>query len=214
MPDETTYNKVLGDLRAAITTLKPGQPIYDEAVAHRDQVLAKYGPIFSTDHVANLSKDEFTSFLYSENNHHWSGLNRMGLQAAADMDMLRKALAALLDETKPIQERLPLVLGMVGGIGKATATAILTVAYPDVYGVWNNTSEGALRKVGLWPHFGKGDSVGAKYAKVNNLLAKFRLGLGTDFWTLDSLWWFLLTPQGAAVPPPNVAGEQWVPFSD
>jgi hypothetical protein len=83
---------------------------------------------------------------------------------------------------------------MVGGIGKATATAILTVAYPDVYGVWNNTSEGALRKVGLWPHFGKGESVGAKYAKVNSLLAKFRLDLGTDFWTLDSLWWFLLGP--------------------
>jgi len=40
MTDEATYNKVLGDLRAAIATLKPGQPIYDEVVANRDEVLA------------------------------------------------------------------------------------------------------------------------------------------------------------------------------
>lgn len=82
-----------------------------------------------------MSKDEFTSFLYFENNHHWSGLHRKGLQAAADMSTLRKALGVLLDESKPIHERFPVALNIVGGFGKATATGILTVAYPAVYGV-------------------------------------------------------------------------------
>lgn len=147
MPDEAAYNKVLGDLRAIFAELKPGEKTYDEIVANRDQVFAKYRPVFSAEHIPNLSKDEFTSFLYFENNRHWSGLYRKGLNAAADMPTLRKALAVLLDESRTIQERLPEALGMVEGLGKATATAILTTAYPDLYGVWNNTSEGALRKV-------------------------------------------------------------------
>ena len=120
MPTETAYNQVLGDLRSALMTLKPGQKTYDEITANRDLVFAKYRPIFSTDHVSTLSKDEFTSFLYLENNHHWSGLYRQGLRASADMDTLRKALGILLDESKPMQERFPLALGMVAGLGKAT----------------------------------------------------------------------------------------------
>jgi hypothetical protein len=194
--DETVYNKVLGELRAILARLKPGQDTYDEIIANRDQVFAKYRPIFSTDHVPNLAKEEFTSFLYFENNCHWSGLYRKGLLAAVDMDRLRKALGVLLDEGAPIQKRFPLALDTVAGLGKATATGILTVAYPDVYGVWNNTSEGALRKVGLWPSTDKGEGIGARYAKVNGLLARLRSDLGTDFWTLDALWWFLLSPQG------------------
>jgi hypothetical protein len=217
MPDETAYNKVLGDLRAVLATLKPGQKTYDEIVVNRDQVFAKYQPIFSTDHVPNLSKEEFTSFLYFENNRHWSGLYRKGLQAAADIDTLRKALGVLLDESTPIQQRFPLALGMVGGLGKATATGILTVAYPRVYGVWNNTSEGALRKVGLWPHFlDKGEGVGARYAKINSLLTRLRTDLETDFWTLDALWWSFLSPQGwpvlnAEVPDALQAGSKTLP---
>jgi hypothetical protein len=117
MSDEAAYNKLLGDLRAAIAALRPGANAYDEIVAKRDEVFAKYRPIFSVDHVANLSKEEFTSFLYFDNNHHWSGLNRMGLRASADMDKLRAALGVLLDESKPIQERFPLALDMVEGLG-------------------------------------------------------------------------------------------------
>jgi Endonuclease NucS len=194
MPPETAYNQVLGDLRSALMTLKADQKTYDEKTANRDLVFAKYRPIFSTDHVSTLSKDEFTSFLYPENNHHWSGLYRQGLRVGADMDTLRKALGILLDENKPIQERFPLALGMVEGLGKATATAILTVAYPDVYGVWNNTSEGAMRKRGLWPNFDKGEGVGARYTKINSLLARLRSDLKTDFWILDWLWWSLVSP--------------------
>lgn len=204
---ETAYNKALGDLRAVLARLKPGNNGYNEIIAKRDEVFAKYGPIFSTDHIANLSREEFASFLYFDNNHHWTGLNRMGLHAAADMGKLRRALGVLLDESKPIEERFPKALDMVEGLGKATATAILTVAYPNVYGVWNNTSESALRMVGLWPTFEKGESVGLRYAKVNSLLARLRSDLKTDFWTLDVLWYSLDVP----VP---ITGNETVSQSD
>src|SRR5436190_2242185 len=104
MLSEGNYGKVLGVLREALAGFKPGQKTYDEIVAPREQVFARYKPIFSCDHVASLSKEEFTSFLYFKNNRHWSGLYRKGLGAAADMGKLRLALAVLLDEGKPIRE--------------------------------------------------------------------------------------------------------------
>lgn len=85
MPSEAKYSTVLSDLRGVLARFKPGQKTYDEIVATREQVFARYRPLFSPDHIPNLSKDEFTSFLYLENNHHWSGLYRQGLGAAADM---------------------------------------------------------------------------------------------------------------------------------
>jgi hypothetical protein len=113
------------------------------------------------------------------------------------MNTLRQALALLLDENSPLQERFPKTLDRVTGLGKGIATAILTVAYPDKYGVWNNTSEAALRQLGLWPDFERGADIGKRYAKINDLLARLAADLEMDFWTLDAFWWSLLEP----VPP-------------
>jgi len=194
MASEAKYSAILGDLRAALARFKPGQKAYDEIVATREQVFARYRPIFSPEHIRALARDEFTSFLYFENNHHWSGLYRQGLGAAADMEKLRAALAILLDENRPIRERFPEALGMVSGFGKAIATGILTVAYPEKYGVWNNTSEAGLRQAGLWPNFDRGEGVGGRYEKINSLLVRLGSDLAIDLWTLDALWWFLLEP--------------------
>jgi hypothetical protein len=94
---------------------------------------------------------------------------------------------------------LPKALDTVDGIGKGIATAILTVAYPQRYGVWNNTSEGALRKSGLWPTSERGEGIGGQYEKINGVLGRIVSDLGTDFWTLDAVWWYLLDPE--AMPP-------------
>ena len=202
MADEEQYSKAISELRGIAARFKPGQRIYDEIVGFRDEVLARYHPIFSSDHIPILTKEEFTSFLYSENNHHWSGLYRKGLSAAEDMDTLRQALAVLLDEEQPIRERFPKALDQVTGLGKGIATAILTVAYPVQYGVWNNTSEAALRKVGLWPDFARGADIGSRYAQINELLGRLAANLEMDFWTLDSFWWFVLEPQPETLPQP------------
>jgi hypothetical protein len=200
---EEKYTKAVSDLRSVIVRFKPGNQTYDDIVGTREDVFARYRPIFSPDHISNLSKEEFTSFLYSENNHHWSGLYRHGLGAANDMNTLRQALAALLDENRPIQERFPQALNMVTGFGKAIATGILTVAYPDKYGVWNNTSEAALRQAGLWPSFERGEDIGRRYEKINDLLVRLSSDLEIDLWTLDALWWSLLEPE----PLPQLGAE-------
>lgn len=195
MASNANYGSVLGDLRGVLARFKPGQKTYDEIVATREQVFARYRPIFSSDHIPGLTKDEFTSFLYFENNRHWSGLYRKGLGAASDLERLRKGLAILLDESRPIRERFPEALPIVSGFGKAIATGILTVAYPDKYGVWNNTSEAALRQVLLWPNLERGEGLGRRYEKINGLLVRLSSDLGIDLWTLDALWWFLLEPE-------------------
>lgn len=202
MANEEQYSKVVSELRGTATRFKSGQRTYDEIVVFRDEVLARYRPIFSSAHIPSLIKEEFTSFLYSENNHHWSGLYRKGLGAAENMDTLRQALAVLLDEDQSIRERLPKALDRVTGLGKGIATAILMVAYPDRYGVWNNTSEAALRQLGLWPDFERGANIGGRYAKINGLLARLAADLEMDFWTLDAFWWAVLEPQPEKSPPP------------
>jgi hypothetical protein len=203
MTSEPEYSKVLGELRAALPKFRPGQSIYDQIVPYRDQVLARYSPIFSPVNVDNLSREDFTSFLYIENNHHWSGLHRKGLGAATDIDKLRRSLAVLLDESRPIRQRFPQALEIVDGLGKGIATAVLTVAYPDKYGVWNNTSEAALRESSLWDTFERGEGIGGRYEQINNILLRLSCDLGIDVWTLDAMWWFLLEPDMPPTPSPE-----------
>ncbi|GMV44089.1 MAG: hypothetical protein AMXMBFR64_58050 [Myxococcales bacterium] len=200
--NEGAYSDLLGKLREALVLFKPGHPIYEQTVAPRDTVFARYRPVFSCETVRSISKEDFTSFLYLENNLHWSGLYRKGLGAAADMGKLRTALSILVDESRPIRDRLTEAVSMVSGFGKGTATAILTVTYPTRYGVWNNTSEAALMQAGVWPKFERGDGIGGRYEKVNEILARLATDLGVDFWTLDALWWSQLEGTGPFPPPP------------
>jgi hypothetical protein len=187
---DAAYTKALGDLQGRLAQLKTGKGDTDNIIGSREQVFAKYRPIFSVEHVPELSRDEFTSFLYFENNHHWSGLYRKGLQAAEDMERLRAGLGLLLDQNKPIRDRFSKALEQVLGIGKGIASGILLVAYPEQYGVWNNASESALRQLGIWPTFEKGEGIGAKYERINALLTRLKCDLDTDFWTLDALMWY------------------------
>lgn len=97
---------------------------------------------------------------------------------------------------------------MVTGFGKAIATGILTVVYPQEYGVWNNTSEAALRQVKLWPDWARGEGVGGRYERINDLLLRLSSDLGIDLWTLDALWWFLLEPERLPQVTPAVVAPQ------
>jgi len=180
----------LAELRAVLARV-PKETEFQAIVNARDEVLAHYQPIFSPDRLSNLTLEDFSSFLYFENNKHWTGLHRHVGKLTADMNALRQALAILLSENRPIVERFDEVVGasMVRGLGKGLATAILLIAYPDRYGVWNNTSEAALKQMGIWPKFDKGMTIGQRYAVINDLLKELSSELGVDLWTLDVLFW-------------------------
>jgi hypothetical protein len=156
-------HKALAKLRAVLAHVPQNEEICNIIAAQQD-VLAHYQPIFSKDHVFNITEEEFKSFLHFENNKHWTGLLCQGGKLTADMSALRQALFILLDENRPIAERYDEAIKKVKGLGRATATAILLVAYPDRYGVWNKVSEDALKRLEIWPEFDRGMTEGQRYA--------------------------------------------------
>ncbi|MBK7542961.1 MAG: hypothetical protein IPI57_14545 [Candidatus Competibacteraceae bacterium] len=111
----------------------------------RDSVFEKFKNVFSSGEIGGLTPENFRSFLYFKNNRHWSNLYRRGLSAANDMDALRNSLAILLDKNVPIENKFEQAIENINGLGKSIATAILTIAYPDQYGVWNSTLKKALK---------------------------------------------------------------------
>ncbi len=194
MVSQAARRQAVGRLQQAIEVSAHDKE-YQEMVDAKQEVLARFGPLFTPERIASLPEKEFRDFLYYEHNKHWTGLYRQVNRLCEDMDALRDALAALLDEGRPLAQRFGEAIASVHGLGKATASAILTVAYPDRYGVWNNTSEQALRQLRVWPDFGHGTSRGRRYEIVNDLLSRLRDALETDFWTLDALFWRLLEEQ-------------------
>lgn len=162
-------------------------------VESKEEVLSRFQPIFKNENLSYLTVEEFSPLLYFEHNHHWSGLHRHLPKIRADMPLLREVLAELLDESKPIEKRFNDAIENVPGMGKAIVSAILLIVFPDKYGVWNNTSEAGLRALKIWPKFERGESMGARYIKVNEILNALSRELKIDLWTLDSLWWAMIS---------------------
>ena len=187
--------KAIDQLKNVLKSLHSGE---DEEISEindaKNEVLERYQPIFSLEHIPNLTAEEFKSFLLYQNNKHWKAIHRQGGLITEDMETLRKALNILLDETIAIEKRLKQIRPknkdpMVKGLARSVITPILLVAYPNKYGVLNQISENALKELGLWPDFDRGMDFAAKYAEVNKILLDISQQLSVDLWTLDALWW-------------------------
>ena len=189
MSTHTFSDFALGQLRAAKAAMVDDVEIA-EILESQDEVLARYSPAFQPDRIKTLEEDVLRSFLRIENNHHWSGLHRQVNRVCADMTATRAALAELVNEARPITDRMQPVTN-IKGMGKGIITAILHVAYPDKYGVWNNTSNDGLDDLGLLPRPPRGASFGERYAAVNEVLVALAKELDVDIWTLDTIWWYL-----------------------
>jgi len=187
MIDTGTYKKALGKLRGLLTSCQKDDAAYLKMVEARDVVLGQFQKTFSEENLPALTEEEFHSFL--TDNQHWSGLYRQLPKLCSDMPKLRKALKLMLYGDGPIENRLDKSVKMVDGMGKAIATAVLLIVFPDEFGVWNNTTEEGLMAVELWPDFDRGESFGSKYLKVNGVLQSLSKDLGVDLWELDSLLW-------------------------
>lgn len=151
---------LLGTISAMTFNLKKALslPGIHYSIARRDEVMNRFGSIFRDP--SRLTRQDYLDFLSIKHNHHWSGLERLGRLAANDMDNLRAAVSILVDEAAPLSERFDTALSMVHGVGAATLSPMLLLAYPDRYGVWNGTSEPEMRDRGIWPTFPHGSSSG------------------------------------------------------
>lgn len=160
----------------------------------RDRVYARYGRSFSPEQLPTLTAEEYRSFLLFENNRHWTDMQRYGSRTTRDMEALRRALSVLVDENRPLPERYDEAVNSVIGVGRAIATAILHVVYPERYGVWNSKAEAGLKALHILPDRPRGTTEGQYYAAVNEVLLQLAAGLGIDLWSLDTLWEWMARP--------------------
>jgi len=184
------FNQAVERLRSVFARVNCTDKFKNKVQA-RDEVLARYRPIFAPANLTNLTEEEFRSFLRFRNNRHWTGLQRNEGLLTESMEAVRQALAVLLDEQQPLAQRFDDALSRIRGFGTALATAILLVVYPDRYGLWNEKSKDALKNLGVWPKFKRGMSDGQKYEWLNDLLHRLAKTLNVDLWTLDWLLWEL-----------------------
>ncbi len=180
------FERATEQIYDALTGPKPGQ--VEEIIASRDEVLERFGPLFTPERAREIEEHEFTSFLHFRNNKHWSGLDRSIPHLTSDMEQLREGLSRLVDPSEPLAERATAAVRQVKGMGKATATAILQVTRPDDCGVWNSTSGHGLKALDVWPRFERGATFGERYARINDVLLRLADAIDTDLWTLDALW--------------------------
>lgn len=168
-----------------------------EIVANRDAVLERFSPLFHPSTVSHIGVDDFQNFLSFKNNKHWSSLERQKTRLCSDLGALRDVLSVAVDEAIPLRERVDHAL-QLNGMGIGTLSAILLVAYPKKYGVWNGTSQQAMSHFGLWPTPPRGATKGDIYASVNTVLVELADEMGIDLWTLDALWWRVEVDQSIA----------------
>ncbi|HSX02698.1 MAG TPA: hypothetical protein VLI05_05305 [Candidatus Saccharimonadia bacterium] len=152
------------------------------------EVCAYWSVIFSPKGIATLTKQDMTGFMSYRQNKRWREISKEDV--TTDMGALQTALACLIDESRPVAERLnELEPGRgalaVPHLGKAKLTPILLVTHPRQYGVWNDYSERALRGLGLFPDFAEGARLGDQYAAVNAVLLRLAEEYRVSLWWLD-----------------------------
>ncbi len=210
-PSESTYDLALRQLRQAMPVAMSNQD-FQAMISAKDGVLRRFQPLFTPASARSIRSEDILAFLRHENNRHWSGLHRQGSRICGDMNALRTALARLFENDTPLDARVDEAVDQVSGIGKGIVTALLTVAFPEDCGVWNNTSEAGLKQCNLWPKLERGATLGRRYVEINEVLFRLAQDLEVDLWTLDGLWWFLPEDEGEAEVAPRGA-EPPAPFT-
>jgi hypothetical protein len=81
-------------------------PMFVQMVSDRDAVHREYGRLFHPNNLSRLTAADFKGLLLYENNRHWWGIHRHQAKLVVDMDRLRSVLQVLLDQSKPIEERI------------------------------------------------------------------------------------------------------------
>lgn len=173
-----------------IARLRDATPNVLKLRLEEQELIQYWGVIFSPRGIATLTKQDMTGFLSYGQNKRWREISKEDV--TADMERLRAALHVLVDETRPVAERLNALEPGRGELavpylGKAKLTPILLVTQPRKYGVWNDYSERALRGLGLFPELPAGARLGDSYARVNDVLLELAAEYRVSLWWLDGV---------------------------
>lgn len=182
-------------------------------LAEEKEVIEKYGQMFHPDNLDNLTKEGFKSFLLIKNNRHWEGIHRQENLITSDMNRLRRGLKVLLDESKPIKDRLDKIFpknkpSYIKGLGRAIVTPILLVVYPEKYGAYNRRSAEGLKKVGLEPKLKRGASFAERYMAINDVLKRLAAENEMTLFQFDSVWWRVTEGYKPVTPDEELESEE------
>ncbi len=170
----------------------------ENIIASEEEVLKKYQPKFSQETIGRLTFDDFLGFLDSNNNKHWSHIDRYArLNRSFSKRFeseVRPAFVELMNDAIEIEKRIDKCFE-VKGLNKATITPMLLVEFPNKYGVWNEISESALKTLGVWLDTYKEKSSvklspGETYKFVNETLIEMSGEMGVDLWSLDAILYY------------------------
>jgi hypothetical protein len=150
-----------------------------------------YGNYFKPENLGNITQDGFKDFLLLKNNKHWSGIHRQP-QIYEDMDRLRECLAILLDESKPIEKRLDVIVPkgkppFIAGLGRAVLTPILMCVYPEKYSVYNRISDQGLDMLGR-NSIKDSDPFSKRYVSLNAACHQLSIEVRQPLYHIDSMF--------------------------
>ena len=181
-------------------------PSVEEA---RQEGFRDYGDLFKLSNIEGMDIEKFRKFFNYTENKHWRGLNQNITLFISNPKNLKESLKLLLDESKPISERIDRILDASGeskvkGYGLARISAILHYANPEKYGVYNNVSMEGLSKIGenpkdtdpRWNSLTKGE----QYSLVNKKLIELSKSYNISLWAIDWAWWDLVYNSSDATP--------------
>lgn len=164
----------------------------EENKKNEREVIEKFGKIFNLNHIDELSWDEFRDFTLFKNNHHWRNMQRANGVLKRDFNILKEALKVLLNENLPIKDRLEKTLPKdaplkAEGTGPAIFTAILTVAFPNKYAVYNNITIKATNLVFKDEHFSRNHFID-EYEHFNKKANEIAKKNAITLWEMDWVW--------------------------
>ncbi|WP_182912807.1 helix-hairpin-helix domain-containing protein [Paracoccus onubensis] len=176
-------------MQSAIGLLRDLTETQSYRVARRNSahVQGTWGPILRD--FENITPGQYRRFLDFDENQHWTTLYRQ-VTPTLENNNFRNALAALAAEDVDVADRIDNAT-QVPGVGIGTASALLCTM-DGRWGVWNGTTEAALKKLGRWPTFPRGLTVGGRYLVVNDILFDLAGQLDVTQWEFDHLMWLVL----------------------
>jgi hypothetical protein len=150
-----------------------------------------YSRYFSPQNLRNVTQEGFKDFLLLKNNKHWSGLHRQP-QIYENIDRLRQCLEILLDESRPLEQRLDVIAPkgkppFIRGLGRAVITPILLCVYPDRYSVYNRISDEGLKQLGR-NTIKESDSFSKRYAALNAACHQLSEEIQQPLYLIDSMF--------------------------
>jgi hypothetical protein len=175
----------VGFLRERLDLLRSTDPLDVDPGAPCYAVAAELTPDFIADAPAEAFRRVFTGAL----GRRWRETAGLAPRSARQAELLRGTLAVLLDQQRPLPDRLDQLWPariQADRFSPGALTPLLHITAAHEHSVWNRDTESALSDLGLFPDR-PWDTVGGQYAAVDQAQRELAEDLHLSLWQLENL---------------------------